>query len=71
MNAVRDIMDKQSGVETYEYRGMTWEAYHDELPLIIEDFMDVDYDEYSYRLEVNETFLLAEHEATQRPRMEA
>ena len=42
MNVVRNIMEKQSGVETYEYRGMTWEVYHDELPLIIEDFMTVD-----------------------------
>ena len=71
MNVVRDIMEKQSGVETYEYRGMTWESYQDELPLVIEDFMDVGYDEYSYKFEVNETFLAAEYEATQRPRMDA
>ena len=71
MNVVRNIMEKQSGVETYEYRGMTWEVYHDELPLIIEDFMTVDYDEYSYKFEANETFLVAEYEATQRPRMDA
>lgn len=71
MNGVRDVMEKQSGVETYEYRGITWEIYHDELPLILEDFVDVDYENYSYQLEVNETFLAAEYEATQRPKMDA
>lgn len=71
MNTIRNVMGKQSGAETYEYRGMTWEIYHDELPLTLEDFVDVDYDEYSYQLEVNDTFLAAEYEATQRPKMDA
>ncbi len=71
MNNVRNVMEKQAGVETYEHRGMTWEVYHDELPLVVEDFAEVDYDQYSCQLEVSETFLAAEYEATQRPRMDA
>ena len=66
-----DLEAKEEGVETYEHRGMTWEIHHDELPLIIEDFIDVDYEEYSYEMDVSETILAATYEATQRPRMDA
>ena len=71
MNTVQDAMRKQSDVETYEHGGITWEIHHDELPLILEDFMDVDYEEYSYELKVNETLFAAEYEASQSPKMDA
>jgi Cof subfamily protein (haloacid dehalogenase superfamily) len=32
--------------ETYEYRGLTWVIHQDELPLVVEDLMDVDFDGY-------------------------
>lgn len=71
VNKSKEIEALGKGVETYEYHGMTWEIYHDELPLVIEDFMDVDYEEYSYQLEESKTFLAEEYEATQESKMDA
>lgn len=58
-------------VETYEYRGITWSVYSDELPLVIEDLIDISYDEYSYTLTTKSSPLLTQIEASQRPRMDA
>ena len=57
--------------DTYEYQGHTFNVYHDELPLYIEDLMETDYTRYSTYWEGHETFLLGEYEAFQRPRMDA
>ena len=57
--------------DTYEYQGHTFNVYHDELPLYIEDLMETDYTQYSTYWEGHETFLLGEYEAFQRPRMDA
>ncbi|MBQ2004691.1 MAG: DUF2812 domain-containing protein [Peptococcaceae bacterium] len=57
--------------DTYEYQGHTFNVYHDELPLYIEDLMETDYTQYSTYWEGRETFLLGEYEAFQRPRMDA
>lgn len=57
--------------DTYEYQGHTFNVYHDELPLYIEDLMATDYTRYSTYWEGHETFLLGEYEAFQRPRMDA
>ena len=57
--------------DTYEYQGHTFNVYHDELPLYIEDLMETDYTQYSTYWEGRETFLLGEYEAFQRPRVDA
>ena len=58
-------------VETYEYRGMTWKIYQDDIPLRIEDLVAVDYDRWSTEAQVDSSFLLTHGEYTQRPRMDA
>ena len=58
-------------VETYEFRGVTREIYHDDLPLIIEDMIDTEYDGYSYEIyENSESPLISVFEAAQRPRLD-
>lgn len=52
--------------ETYEYRGHTFDVYHDELPLTVQDLADVDYDRWSTRLETERSLLATHMEATQR-----
>lgn len=44
----------QSNGSTY-----TWDIYHDDLPLIVEDLQEVNYDHYSYEWKKEETILLA------------
>ncbi|MBE6964127.1 MAG: DUF2812 domain-containing protein [Ruminococcaceae bacterium] len=58
-------------VETYEYRGMTWEIYADPIPLMIQDLVETDYADWSTRLTRNSSPLLTHIEAEQRPRMDA
>lgn len=55
--------------ETYEYRGMTWRVYHDDIPLRIEDLIETDYDRWSTEARVNSSFLLTHCEYTQRARV--
>ncbi len=55
--------------ETYEYKGHTWDVYHDELPLTIQDLSDIDYDGWSTELERKSSPLVTRIEATQRGRI--
>ncbi len=55
--------------ETYEYKGHTWDVYHDELPLTIQDLSDIDYDGWSTELERQSSPLVTRIEATQRGRI--
>jgi len=55
--------------ETYEYKGHTWDVYHDELPLTIQDLADIDYDGWSTELEKKSSPLVTHIEATQRARV--
>ncbi len=55
--------------ETYEHQGMTWTHYRDEIPLRIEDLMDVQWD-YVTRSDADETPLLGMQEIYQRPRFD-
>lgn len=55
----------------YEYQGMTWTAYGDELPLTIQDLTETDYTQWSTRLTRERSPLLTHIEGTQRPRMDA
>ena len=57
-------------VETYEYRGMTWEVYQHNIPLRIEDLVDTDYDRWSTEARLDSTFLMTRGTYTQRPRMD-
>lgn len=57
--------------ETYEYNGMTWEVYHDDIPLRIEDLTGTDYDGWSTEADGQSTFLLAKTEYRQRARLDA
>ncbi|MBQ9845201.1 MAG: DUF2812 domain-containing protein [Oscillospiraceae bacterium] len=55
---------------TYEYKGVEWKVYDDELPLMVEDMVETDYDGYSTSWYGNESVFLAKHDAYQRPRMD-
>ena len=64
-------LDGHQPVEVYEYRGMTWEVYNDDIPLRIEDLTDTDYACWSTEARTSETVLVSFREYTQRPRMDA
>lgn len=57
--------------ETYTYRGMTWTLYKDELPVTVEDLMDVHFDGYVRKRRAEESILLADVYYSQYPRMDA
>ena len=56
---------------TYEYHGITWEVHNVRLPLRIEDFSHVQYEEYSCEWQAETSFLLEHYTASQTPRMDA
>lgn len=70
LDIFRDMETSEETVETYEYNGWTWEIHHDKLPLCLEDFTEVSYDGYSCEWDERESFLAAQYEAAQRPRMD-
>lgn len=57
--------------ETYEHNGMTWVIHQDELPLVVEDLVDVAYNEYIKERRGNETFILGQLVMRQYPRYDA
>lgn len=61
----------EDATQSYEYHGITWYVYHDDLPLVLEDFTQTNYQEYSYRLTREVSPFLEVLEAAQRPRMDA
>ena len=64
-------MADRKPVEVYEYKGMTWEVYQDDIPLRIEDLTDTNYTRWSTEARTSETVLVSFREYTQRPRMDA
>lgn len=62
-----DIPDRQP-IATYDYYGRTREVYADELPVAVEDLLEVNVAGYSKELEVKETFLAAIYDASQTTR---
>lgn len=60
---------EKEAVTTYEYNGHEFAVYHDELPLVVEDMMDVESDRYSYEMQVEDSWLLTHYEAYQNVRM--
>lgn len=57
--------------ETYEYRGNIFTAPQDELPVTVEDLLDVHYEGYIREQSNQQSLLLAQYEARQRPRFDA
>lgn len=58
--------------ETYQFRGSSFSIYRDELPLTVEDLVEVPYsDEYTRQKTGSESPLLARFTSEQRPRMDA
>ncbi len=53
---------------TYEHNGMTWVIHSDELPLVIEDLMEVDSSLYSKERSGNQSFFLGDLTLHQRVR---
>lgn len=64
-------LEDRPPAETYEYHGITWEVYHDEIPLRIENLMEVDYDEWSTGARQDSSFLVTHREYSQRPRLDS
>lgn len=57
--------------ETYEYRGETWVVHKDEIPLRVEDLLDIQYDEYMTLNSADESIFLIRQDIQQRPRFDA
>ena len=57
--------------ETYEHRGTTWVIYQDEIPLVVEDLLEVEYDGYIRERRGNESLILGQYVMQQRPRLDA
>lgn len=61
----------QGDTETYEYRGQVWYLYRDNIPLRVEDLVDVDYDRYITSRSGDDSLILSQFNAYQRPRLDA
>lgn len=57
--------------ETYEYHGNTFTAAQDQLPLTVEDLLDVEYEGYSREHRGSESLFLAQYQGYQRARFDA
>lgn len=57
--------------ETYEHGGMTWVVHQDELPLVLEDLIDVEYTGYIKERRGNMSFIMGQLVMEQRPRFDA
>ena len=57
--------------ETYEYNGATFTVYKDELPLTVEDMLDIQYDGYIKERRSDESWLLGQFVMHQWPRFDA
>lgn len=50
----------ENGQETYEHGGRTWVIHQDELPLTIEDLLDIEFDGYIRQMSGDESLLLGQ-----------
>ncbi|MBR3770399.1 MAG: DUF2812 domain-containing protein [Lachnospiraceae bacterium] len=57
--------------ETYVHNGATWVIHQDELPLVVEDLVDVDYNGYIKERRGNESLILGQLVMRQHPRFDA
>lgn len=60
----------EKDAEKYEYRGQTWILHQDELPLTVEDLLDVKFDGYIKEQRSNESLLLGQLVIHQHPRLD-
>lgn len=68
--ALRSDVGERPPAETYEAYGSTWNIYHDEIPLRVEDLMEADYDGWSTEADIQSTPLVSKTTYTQRTRMD-
>lgn len=61
------MLDKKEPVKTFEYDDWTYEIYHDDIPLTIEDLIEIDYEDYSYECDTTESIFIKEYNASQTP----
>ena len=72
ISRITSFLPDKIPADTYEYNGHTFEVYHDELPLTIEDLIETNYDGYSYEIRTLDKSVFVEQEvAIQRPRFDA
>jgi len=72
ISRITSFLPEKVPADTYEYKGLTFEVYRDELPLTIADFIETDYDGYSYEIRtLDKSVFIEQAEATQRPRWDA
>lgn len=57
--------------DTYEHNGLTWVIHNDELPLVVEDLVNVDYDGYIKERRGNISLILGQLVMRQYPRFDA
>lgn len=57
--------------ETYEHNGMTWVIHQDELPLVVEDLIDIEYSGYIKERRGNMSLVLGQFVLHQFPRFDA
>ncbi len=67
--ALRSGVGERPPAETYEAYGNTWNIYHDQIPLRVEDLMETDYDGWSTEAHPQSTPLVSLTEYTQRARL--
>ena len=61
----------ENNEETYEHKGMTWVIHQDELPLVVEDLVAVDFDGYIKERRGNVSIILGQLVMRQYPRFDA
>lgn len=60
----------EKGEKTYEHNGITWILHEDELPLVLEDLTEGDFEGYIRERRGDSSLLLSQLELFQRPRMD-
>ncbi len=70
-NDVSITMGDSQPVDTYMWMDIEWDVYADNLPLTVENLLpreEINYSEYSYRLQENKSLFLSEYTARQSTR---
>lgn len=64
-SVINGLFKEREPYKIYEFNGWTFEIYHDELPLRIEDLIETDYEDYSYEKYETESVFLSEIDVSQ------
>lgn len=70
-DVIRVADNKKLEYDTYEYKGSTYKAYKESIPLRTEELNQTEYKEYSTRCTVRESLLVKYLEAIEKPRWNA